>query len=151
MRMNYLSYALTPHIILLTFCVLMLLLPQPLISVRAQSTCNNTNCQPPPQHGASWSKWPQNANVTVVIDSRYSPQEQNAIMTAFNNWQASSGSSGNRSGVTFNFTVATITGTPGANQVQVRKEAPPSNSVGRVKHAVVLTQIMPHSTLPLCS
>ena len=151
MRRNYLSYALTPHVMLLTFSVLMLLLPQPPVSVRAQSTCNSTNCQPPPQHGSSWSKWPQNANVTVVIDSRYSPQEQDAIKAAFNNWQASSGSSGNRSGVTFNFTVAAITGTPSANQVQVRKQAPPSNSSWQGETLGRPTQIMRHFTLRLCS
>lgn len=98
-----------------------------LTSVQSQSNCSNVNCQTPPQQGVRWAHWRQNASVTVVIDQRFSQQERNAIMVAFNNWQSANGTTGNHSGVTFSFVVTSITGNPNSDQFQVRKQAPPSH------------------------
>lgn len=126
-------------VVVILFCLL--ITPVSILSVSAQSNCNNANCQNPPPQPDSWVHWAKGANVTVVIDNTFTQQEIAAITTAFNNWEAANGANGNNSGVNFTVTVGAITGTPSSGQLQVRNQSPPSNSTlnGIVKAQSELT------------
>lgn len=127
MRLPHLYKPPAAVIALLIFSAWIYILWQPQTSIIAQSPCSNTNCQPPPPNQQSWSHWEKGKKVSVIIDSTFTVQEQNAIKAAFNNWQNANGATGNESGVTFQFTVAPISGTPSPGQCQVRNQAPLSN------------------------
>jgi len=60
------------------------------------------------------NSWPQNAMVTVHIDSGFSPEQQQAVRNGFNNWE------GNLMNVTFEFVV---------DVVPPRGSPPPLNTV----------------------
>ncbi len=60
-------------------------------------------CITPPSDGKQYA-WPRGAKVEVNIDPTYNQDHRDAIVQVFNNWQASGGTNGNASGVTFTFT-----------------------------------------------
>ena len=69
-------------------------------STGAQQGCTTP---PPYDSGNTTSKWQPGASVTVIFDqnSSFTANEINAMRNAAENWNASNGSGGNNSGVTF--------------------------------------------------
>jgi hypothetical protein len=95
-----------------------------------------------PQSGLNGSlgAWPQDAQVNVVVNaSQFSQAEFECLRAAFTNWNASSGNSGNQSGVRFNVTFSTtpvVTGTiassTGGNNVYQVNRGQVDNGAGGV-------------------
>jgi hypothetical protein len=124
--------ALYPHVpslvigIIVGCCLAIVLTALSVIRVGAQSDC----ITPETGAGGSLGAWPQNAQVTVVINAnQFTQAEFDCLKAAFNNWNAASGNSGNQSGVRFTVTYSTtpvVTGTldnpsVGSNVYQVNR------------------------------
>src|SRR5207249_2846119 len=105
------SHAPSSIVVIMVACCLTIVLTAALIHVSAQTDCVTPLTSPNGSLGA----WPQNARITVVINSsQFSQSQFNCLQTAFNNWNASSGNNGNQSGVRFNVTYSNtpvVTGT----------------------------------------
>jgi hypothetical protein len=97
-------YAHAPSLIvaiIVLCCLAIVLTALSVIRVGAQSGC----ITPGTGAGGSLGAWAQNAQVTVVINaSQFSQADFDCLKTAFDNWNASSGNSGNQSGVRFTVT-----------------------------------------------
>jgi hypothetical protein len=90
--------------------------------------------------------WAQNSQVTVDIDSSYSPAQRDCIQRGILSWQNSNGAGGSASGVKVTFTVGT--GDIGHNMMVIQKAAgtqtyvaktlPASGADGRLDSATTL-------------
>lgn len=119
---------------LLTCCLAALLSTAPW-GLKAQQGCTS------PDVLSIQSAWPQDAPVTVNINAnQFSPAEFNCLRTAFDNWNAMSGSNGNQSGVQFHVNYSTTQlgsldaqgqlSMSGTNLMQVNRLAPASGAAG---------------------
>ena len=121
------------------------------------------NCTNPPTQGQQ-TAWAEGTQVNVNINpNQFSAAERQSLQTAFTNWQAANGATGNGSDVTFNITF-NATPVSGASTYQVNRGTPQgggqaetggqgngtnrisafTNIDSRVTNTTALTQAMAH-------
>lgn len=121
------------------------------------------NCTNPPTLGQQ-AAWAEGTQVNVNINpNQFSSAERQSLQTAFTNWQAANGATGNGSDVTFNITF-NATPVSGAGTFQVNRATPQGggqSEIGgttngtnrtsafvnidpRVTNTTALTQVMAH-------
>ncbi len=93
----------------------------------ARVDAQQPQCPTIPKTGAS-NAWAQNSQVTVDIDSRYTPAQRECIMQGIRSWQGNNGANGSASGMTVTFTVGV--GEISHNTVVLQQAPAGSNDIG---------------------